>query len=1269
MLSYSNYSQCRQTSSKGEIFVMRIQNMFHLSLVCLLGFSLISPSFHSTQSNPFPQLLQKELYPHLENDSIPSSINFLFQYSSLSEKEEIIDSLKPFDPSFFHFYRNFPIGLVSLKQNMFQSISGSNPQLISLLQQSQRIQVIPSIELLIPQVLTQQAVYTPPPVIIGAPGLWEDGIDGTNSKIAIIDSGIDSNHEDFDDRIVFEKSFVSETFGFSSDEDTQDLHGHGTHVAGIAAGSGSSFPGVAYNAELYNLKVADLAGSTTQEALLEAIDEAITQKVDVISISLGFGTSDPWGSGDLLTFALDSAVDSGISVVTSAGNDGYEGEYASITSPASMHKGISVGATNGSTNVVEFSSRGPSYDYKVDPDIVAPGYQIAAPLASGGVLEIAFESIVGIDFDNYIVLSGTSMAAPVVSGAIALLKQQFPTASPSTIRAALQESARWMIDESLYVQGSGLINVYEASGLLQSSKIGSEFEIISSLPRAQLENPIELIERISYPGDTAHLGISIVNGKEGTITWDISDSIRDFIEIDSSPVFLSQGDYHHVIVNVSIPFSTAPNVYTGNISYSYAGKNYFIPLKFTIDAPKANVYLYSHDSYSDDSEFYNYRSLGQILSENKFDMNDYSNTIVWENLSKADIMIISDLEYPLSNQEISYISKFHNQNGSILLATSAFPYFNPDPYIKITEILDLTINLTDRVNFINYTDDGRDRNPISYQGVSLSWEQENPLFYNVDNLDFSFGTGFTVNKSQSDIKNLVSTSSNYGGEYYAIAGIEPIDKGKVLVLGSEEWLYTSSLSGSNGQTFVSNLFNWLKPNYEIAVNSYITSSHELEIFVYNSTAQSNLNIDISFENGTSMIGMPLVFNNISENFYYSHKLGLEVNQTIEVTIKNNSKIIRSFPLIAKSFSGFPKINGINVDYSSSTELHIPSWVDTDEKDYVVNRGLDFSVVHEDSMMVSTNVLISNDLEKTLSIIYPQIESLSNFVQENTLQKTSNNEQSLWWPIPNQLPTGYYYYEVQVWYKIRPEDNLSVLLANKKGEFIISDPEPKFNLQSTIKGQKLEYYREILDTGVNIPVWVPGENIEINLIGDDENSDTFEVYVQFIHYYLWLADRIILDFFEINSSIDNKSEQNGIFQVPDTPIPIPDEEDLTVEIQNQLFIFLIFIRDLQGNYDLEVIVFNIGTSIDFDPFVLLLLIIFIGVISLGAIIIVRKNTAPKPLDFSYIEQYRKRIDQPSPRPSQSGLKHCIYCGRKILMGAKFCGYCGKNLPISSYENEF
>jgi hypothetical protein len=214
---------------------------------------------------------------------------------------------------------------------------------------------------------------------------------------------------------------------------------------------------------------------------------------------------------------------------------------------------------------------------------------------------------------------------------------------------------------------------------------------------------------------------------------------------------------------------------------------------------------------------------------------------------------------------------------------------------------------------------------------------------------------------------------------------------------------------------------------------------------------------------------------------------------------------------------------------------------------------------------------------------------------------------------------------------------------------------------------MDYYSEI-ETNANIPTWSPGENIEINLIGDDDNSEEFEIYLQFIHYYLWFADRMILASFEINSSTTNESENNAIFRVPDVPIPLPDDEDLTVEIYNQLFLFLIFVRDMQGNYDIEVIFFTIGSVTDFDPFVLFLFIIVVSVISLGVIIIVRKNTAPRPLDYAYIEQYRARMNQSSPRVSPVGLKYCIYCGHEIILGAKYCGYCGKNLIISNDKIE-
>ncbi|MFX0085708.1 MAG: S8 family serine peptidase [Candidatus Hodarchaeota archaeon] len=1200
----------------------------------------------------------------LEQKSDSSSVNLLFRYDSISEKNSIIQKINQYNPSFVHFYQNFPIGFVRFPIVSLDRIILSDPDFLSEFHRSHKIQVLPSIESLKPQALNriEQSGYIPPASLIGATDLWTMGIDGSGTKIAIIDSGIDSTHDAFGTRVVYEKSFVSETYGYSSYEDIHDLHGHGTHVAGIAAGAGTSFPGVAYNADLYNLKVVDMAGYSTQESLLEAIDEAIDLNVHVISISLGFGNSSPWDSNDILTTAIDHAVDSGIFVVVSAGNEGSEGDYASISSPASAHKAFSVGATNGSSNILSFSSRGPSIDFQIDPDIVAPGYQIIAPLASGSVIKYAYESFVGINLGNYFPLSGTSMAAPVVSGAVALLKQQFPNANPLAIRAALQESAIDINNESIFAQGAGFLNLSNASELLQISEKDGEFEIISSLPRANTDKSIEFVERITFPGDKTQVGISFSVGTGGTIAWNISDSIKKFVEIDLKPSYISNAGYFHRLINISIPVLTPPGEFLGNISYSFNDVTYYLPIKFNIEKPEANIYLFSQSPHQDDSSFYNYRSLSNILATTGFDLNDYSQPITWNNLSNNDILIISDLESPLSNQEINFISEFHNRNGSILIITSAYPYFNPDPYYKLVEKLKIPIDFENRINIIDYSDDGRERIPNPVQGVELSWDQENPLFHDVNQLFFSFGTAFSVNQSNPYIKHLVNVQYNMNNDFFAMAGYEPQNKGKVLVLGNEHWIYSSSLRFEDGENFIKNIFNWLKPTYNLVVNHRINNSHSLELFAYSSSNQLNLYTDIKFGNGSTILDIPIYFDNSTKSYYLNLNLVQEEFQEILVSIRNETLKLKEFLIFDVSFTSFPEVQNIEISFSSSDDVYIPSWIDSSDSTLVIDQGLDFSVIHEFSYNIRTHLLISYNLEETLNVIYPSINTLENFNLEIELPNTSSTEQSLWWPVPSLLQTGIYTYEIQVWFETYQEQNISFLLTIEEGKFFKADPEPTFNEHTTIRGKNLNYYRNI-EYEADIPIWTPGEDIELIIIGEDENSDEFVVHVQFLHYFLWFADRVILEAFELPTSISNKSENIGNFNVPDSPIPFPDDDDLSVEIYNHVFVLLVFIRDTQGNNNIEVIFFMINQSFALDPYLVLTITAFCILIIIGMIILIIRSSRQKSSIYALQDYYLKEYDKISTFtetdiPTE---KYCIYCGARLYLEAKYCESCGKKLP--------
>ncbi|MCK4849002.1 MAG: S8 family serine peptidase, partial [Candidatus Heimdallarchaeota archaeon] len=699
---------------------------------------------------------------------------------------------------------------------------------------SKRFQFLPSTEDLLPGKISniKQSNFELPSNIVNASAIYENGYNGAGVKIAILDSGIDRFHPDFPS-ILYEESFVSEEYGFSNNESVMDLHGHGTHIAGIAAGVSDNFPGVAFNASLLNLKVVDMFGSATEASLIAAINRSIAEGVDVISISLGYDLSTPFDAEDILTQAVNNAVDQGISVVVSAGN---EGTATTIGTPGSASKVITVGATNGSEDVVSFSSQGPSLNFRVDPDIVAPGYQIAGPLASGGVLDRAYNAIVGISIEDYIVLSGTSMSTPVVAGAIALLKQQFPDASPHALRAALLESADDLGEnETIYTQGNGLINVGKAADLLSRSKTGSDYELISSLPRAS-DRPIKFfhIDEQVFPGDKSELRLSFMTGSGGTITWEISESLDPFMEFDVTPTTLNSSDYFEKHVRIEIPLSIPLGDYSGYLRYTAFGKNYDLPIEFTVVQPQTTVYWDSYHTGRDDSFLYNYRYLNEILQESPFmyDINDHFTIISGEDLSQSDILVLTDLEYSMSEEEINIIKDFHDNNGSILLLTSFFPYYNPDPYNKLISLLNLPINLANQTSLIDYSDDGRDRETVlpSFDNESFSWDENSPFFDSVDMLPTLDGTAFTANINDPTLTHYLK----YGSEFL-VAGIEPDSKGKILVLGSEQWLVsTSYLSSNSGLTFLSRILAWLtpeRPTTNLAVN---INSSSVEIALYSS---------------------------------------------------------------------------------------------------------------------------------------------------------------------------------------------------------------------------------------------------------------------------------------------------------------------------------------------------------------------------------------------------------------------------------------------------
>jgi len=322
-------------------------------------------------------------------------------------------------------------------------------------------------------------------------GTWGTGLTGRSVGIAIVDTGVQL-HPDFKRPVGSKQIIEVEIVGHETG--LADYYGHGTHVAGILYGNGSAssdslsfrtFRGLAPDAQLISLRALSPDGTGYTSDIITGIDWVIKNRsyynIRVLNLSLGHPVYESYRT-DPLCRAVAAAVRKGIVVVVAAGNDGGVGTgYGTITSPGNSPDAVTVGALDDRNTVpltddvlAWYSSRGPSLvDFVVKPDLVAPGTWIVSARAVSSWLDTQHHELtlqIG-DYKNdpahatqdgaYYSLSGTSMAAPMVAGAAALMLQKEPTLNPATVKARLMKSA--VKDTRLVFEtGAGTLDAYGA---------------------------------------------------------------------------------------------------------------------------------------------------------------------------------------------------------------------------------------------------------------------------------------------------------------------------------------------------------------------------------------------------------------------------------------------------------------------------------------------------------------------------------------------------------------------------------------------------------------------------------------------------------------------------------------------------------------------------------------------------------------------------------------------------------------------------------------
>ncbi|MBZ0263946.1 S8 family serine peptidase [bacterium] len=339
---------------------------------------------------------------------------------------------------------------------------------------------------------------------INAPDVWEDGFTGSGVLVAILDTGVNYEHEDLADHVWDGgEEYPNHGYDFSNnDNDPMDGHAHGTHVAGTVAGDGTAGnqTGVAPEATIMAVKVLQDNGGGTPAMVWAGLDFCFEQEVDVTNLSLGFiGSSNnqkrSWREHfDILNI-------SGIVSCVATGNEGQTRQVPDcVRTPGNVpspwrHQDeiedggrggvISVGATSSNNNIANFSSFGPvtweavpgynDYEYgnghvgMYCPDVSAPGVN---------VLSLDYSDNSGYLEDGW---SGTSMATPHVAGTVALMFSKSPIITPAEIDSILQETALDRGEngkDNLY--GSGIIRADLAVDAVESNIGILEGEVFSA---------------------------------------------------------------------------------------------------------------------------------------------------------------------------------------------------------------------------------------------------------------------------------------------------------------------------------------------------------------------------------------------------------------------------------------------------------------------------------------------------------------------------------------------------------------------------------------------------------------------------------------------------------------------------------------------------------------------------------------------------------------------------------------------------------------------
>lgn len=1139
--------------------------------------------------------------------------------------------------------------------------------------------------------------------------------DGSGVRVAVIDSGI-YDHPDLN--LILSRNFVSGESQFA----INDTNGHGTHCGGIIGSDGSSsggeYRGVAPGVSLINARAGNAGGSLEEGDIINAIDWCVLPtgsggaEADIISMSFGGGYPDP---SEAFTKAIESAAQNyGVILVSSAGNSGPD--YFTGGSPASGSYIISVGASDSDNELASFSSWGPTYSYIGFPDVLAPGVDIISTEAPNTVIsDEQRHKQEFFDYSgnaDYIPLSGTSMACPMVAGAIAILKDAYPSINPGTARIALLEGATKLADHNFLKYGSGIINVSKSLEILNQNIIqrGNVNNISKFFPD---EIPLKPYDLLHFPGDHQTFNLTLLSGIANTYDINIPPDIGGLsVSLDKSQVSFTNVSVGFISLDIKINKDAAPGIRTFGLNVTSGSTLYdSIEISINVKLPEYKILMESYHGLNDwlpELSFYQMRFYDAMDSLSELNISidygaeywtpyynkDTDNSILTEEkLAQYDLIVLQNPILPFSPLEMDNIKDYFDVGGNIFFLGTRYQDLCSENLNELFNHLQLGLQINEEnIDYTNWLGIGFQTNTGSVTGLNST-----AIFNGVDKFAWSYGNTFTT------LGNIDSIAS-IGDKTVAAAYDESSpEKGKFVAFGDLHWL-TNSFTEANYQQDHTNLltnlmgyfFGQEEISIKLALNTEWTSNPQINFSVYvkdqitdipiaSSILNSNLTLTIENDGYSENIILNSPSNGIAINYTYSLPNPSDKPYVITVNLTLGSEIYsKTTKILYYDVNKMPQINLLTMTSAVSrngSPLSIMAQLDKANYDVTAYLSLySFGVDYYDPLYLFTHPLYNS--RKTLN------KTLNNFnnVPPSTMYTTSYTPTmndpagfAVIYILPKNLTSNYY----------------NPFSQRYKSSILNSFPEfDEFNSTFTIDDSIERTFDQSI--GYMYPV-TQGDAINFkvdtydSVLYEDQDNSNMRVFVNFFIATIaqFGGDNYIMPIFPSVFPLTELSYQSGSdihqgtytipYNVQYSTISglnsISTETDFDqFSTEGYLAVLWITVIDSDGGTNVFIILLNILPGpVPFDLiFALIIAVIIILSVLIVLMLVLRKMKKSRKLHaeapHEYYQPYTPQEYQPSGDQDtttpiyQRSLGFCPYCGFKLGTLKNFCPNCGKTLQV-------